>query len=80
MPWKRGTTVVRKTYEDLLDKKLNPQSNEVETEVYSSFKIRKKKSPNWFININDNVRFMKKNNKVITKPKVYKKGRQFLLT
>ena len=46
MPWKRGTTVVRKTYEELLDKKLNPPSNEVETEVYSSFKIRKKKSPN----------------------------------
>ena len=46
MPWKRGTTVVRKTYEELLDKKLNPESNEVETEVYSSFKIRKKKSVN----------------------------------
>jgi hypothetical protein len=46
MPWKRGTTVVRKTYEELLDKKLNPESNEVEPEVYSSFKIRKKKPVN----------------------------------
>ena len=44
MPWVRGSTLVRETYEQLLDKKLNPEIEENESpEVYSSFKIRKKK-------------------------------------
>ena len=44
MPWVRGSTLVRETYEQLLDKKLNPEIEENESpEVYSSFKLRKKK-------------------------------------
>ena len=44
LPWVRGSTLVRETYEQLLDKKLNPEIEENESpEVYSSFKLRKKK-------------------------------------
>ena len=43
MPWVKRETSIRQTYESLLDLKLNPQEEEVEQKVFTSFKVRKKK-------------------------------------
>ena len=43
MPWIKREYTIRQTYEELLDIKLNPPEEVVEQEVYTSFKLRKKK-------------------------------------
>lgn len=43
MPWIKRESTIRQTYETLLDVKLNPDEEVVEQEVYTSFKLRKKK-------------------------------------
>ena len=46
MPWKSSDTTIRQQYEQLLDKKLNPTATEENQELYSSFKIRRRKGHN----------------------------------
>ncbi len=43
MPWIKRDTTIREQYEKLLDKKLNPSEIEEHEEVYSSFKVRRRK-------------------------------------
>jgi len=43
MPWVKQEASIRQTYESLLDLKLNPNEEEVEQKVFTSFKVRKKK-------------------------------------
>ena len=43
MPWIKREVSIRQTYESLLDEKLNPNEEELDETVYTSFKVRKKK-------------------------------------
>jgi hypothetical protein len=43
MPWVKRETSIRQTYETLLDVKLNPEEEVVEEQVFTAFKLRKKK-------------------------------------
>lgn len=43
MPWVKRENTIRQTYETLLDVKLNPEEEVVEEQVFTGFKLRKKK-------------------------------------
>jgi len=43
MPWVKRETTIRQAYETLLDVKLNPEEEVAEEQVFTAFKLRKKK-------------------------------------
>ena len=43
MPWVKRDVTIRSTYETLLDVKLNPEETDTDQQVYTSFKLRRKK-------------------------------------